>query len=174
MKQALKILKNQRTGQTMLEYIMLVGVVAVAGLVGFALFNDTCRTKLVGGIATLDHGHNARNAQDDLQVSSLTRFKELQADGSSHRYLASLKPTDLIAEEPPVFIPQPAPLPVQIPTDGYYLDVRPRHTSPVIWEPEHHHGGHYGSDGYDSGDSGFGRESGSGYCHGVRSYEMAM
>lgn len=173
MKLALKCLKNQRAGQTMTEYIMLVGVVAVAGLVGFALFNDTCRTKLVGGIAKLDRGQNLRNAQADLEVSSLTRFRDLQAH-SDHRQLASLKPTDPIAEEPPVFITQPAPSPVEIPTNGYYLDLRPRHTNPILWEPERHHGGHYGWDGYDPGNSDFGRDGGNGYHHGVRGYGTAM
>ena len=49
-----KQLDKSRQGQAMVEYIIIVVVVAVAALVVFGLFGDTIKKKMSGAVSSLD------------------------------------------------------------------------------------------------------------------------
>lgn len=72
---------KRKEGQAMVEYIIIVAVVAVAALVVFGLFGDTIRQKMSGAISTLDSGDNADAAQEDVANKSIDSLKNLDADG---------------------------------------------------------------------------------------------
>lgn len=73
---------KRKEGQAMVEYIIIVAVVAVAALVVFGLFGDTIRQKMSGAISTLDSGENAAEAQEDVANKSIDSLKNLDADGN--------------------------------------------------------------------------------------------
>ena len=76
---------KRKQGQAMVEYIIIVAVVAVAALVVFGLFGDTIRQKMSGAISTLDSGENADAAQDDVDSNKSGDFlKNLDAEGNSN------------------------------------------------------------------------------------------
>ena len=75
---------KRKQGQAMVEYIIIVAVVAVAALVVFGLFGDTIRQKMSGAISTLDSGDNADAAQDDVDSNSSGDFlRNLDAEGET-------------------------------------------------------------------------------------------
>jgi Flp pilus assembly pilin Flp len=75
---------KRKQGQAMVEYIIIVAVVAVAALVVFGLFGDTIRTKMSGAISTLDSGDNADQAQADVTSKKSGEFlKNLDETGES-------------------------------------------------------------------------------------------
>jgi type IV pilus assembly protein PilA len=75
---------KRKQGQAMVEYIIIVAVVAVAALVVFGLFGDTIRTKMSGAISTLDSGDNADEAQADVTSKKSGEFlKNLDETGES-------------------------------------------------------------------------------------------
>ncbi|WP_372806213.1 hypothetical protein [Pontiella sp.] len=75
---------KRKQGQAMVEYIIIVAVVAVAALVVFGLFGDTIRQKMSGAISTLDSGDNASAAQSDVSDNTSADFlKNLDAEGST-------------------------------------------------------------------------------------------
>ncbi len=74
---------KRKQGQAMVEYIIIVAVVAIAALVVFGLFGDTIRAKMSGAISTLDSGDYADEAQDDVDSNSSADFlKNLDSEGS--------------------------------------------------------------------------------------------
>jgi Flp pilus assembly pilin Flp len=80
----MKAKMKRKQGQAMVEYIIIVAVVAVAALVVFGLFGDVIRTKMSGAISTLDSGENADAAQDDVDSNKSANFlRDLDAEGES-------------------------------------------------------------------------------------------
>lgn len=70
---------RSRRGQAMTEYIIIVVVVALAALFIFAVFSDTIRAKLGGGVELL--GGDSGDKDDALDQSSLETLQELDEDG---------------------------------------------------------------------------------------------
>ena len=66
-------------GQAMTEYIIIVVVVALAALFIFAVFSDTIRAKLGGGVELLGGDSGAKD--DALDQGSLDTLQELDEDG---------------------------------------------------------------------------------------------
>lgn len=60
----MKIKMKRKAGQAMVEYIIIVAVVAIAALVIFGLFGDTIQQKLGGAVQELDP-----NAEVEVQDS---------------------------------------------------------------------------------------------------------
>ncbi len=72
--------KNSRkSGQTMVEYIIIVVIIAIAAIAIFGVFGDTIRAKLGGAVTELGGDDGARDAA--LSTSSADALKELDADG---------------------------------------------------------------------------------------------
>ncbi len=71
---------KSRRGQTMVEYIIIVAVVAIGGLVLFGIFGDTLKKKMSGVISSLDEdkGSEAQSAADE---NSAEQLKSLDATG---------------------------------------------------------------------------------------------
>lgn len=72
---------RRRSGQTMVEYIIIVVVVAIAALVLFGIFGDTLRKKLSGAVSSLDDEQGAE-AQSAAQEDSADMLRQLGEDGS--------------------------------------------------------------------------------------------
>ncbi|MFZ2654688.1 MAG: hypothetical protein WAX69_07195 [Victivallales bacterium] len=75
------ILRKKRTGQTIVEYILIVTLVAIASLTVLGLFSDTLRKKISGVISTLTSGTEATEAQSDVQTKSSDLLKDLDETG---------------------------------------------------------------------------------------------
>ena len=75
--------KKSREGQTMVEYIIIVAVIAVAALVVFGLFGDTIKKKMSGAVSALDEDLGSQ-AQTEAATSSADFIKNLDSDGTSH------------------------------------------------------------------------------------------
>jgi Flp pilus assembly pilin Flp len=71
--------KNQKSGQGMVEYIIIVAVIALAAIAIFGVFGDTIRSKLSGGVVAL--GGNAQQAQAATTTSSADYLKQLGQQG---------------------------------------------------------------------------------------------
>lgn len=71
MKKGMKKKMNGKSGQTMVEYIIIVVIVAIAAMIIFGLFSDTIRQKL--GFAIEEMGGDA---PDVSEGSSLEYFQE--------------------------------------------------------------------------------------------------
>jgi Flp pilus assembly pilin Flp len=71
---------KSRRGQTMVEYIIIVAVIAIGGLVLFGIFGDTLKKKMSGVISSLDEdkGSEAQSAADE---NSAEQLKSLDATG---------------------------------------------------------------------------------------------
>jgi Flp pilus assembly pilin Flp len=69
--------KNNKSGQTMVEYIIIVVIVAVAALAIFGLFSDKIQDKMVGATNALDSTGTASRSADSTDV-----LKSLDTDGS--------------------------------------------------------------------------------------------
>ena len=76
----LRRLKSRR-GQTMVEYIIVVVVIAIAGLVVFGIFGDTLKKKMSGAISALDR-EKGSEAQSAANTKSSEQLKNLDSDGS--------------------------------------------------------------------------------------------
>lgn len=68
---------KRKEGQAMVEYIIIVAVVAIAALVIFGMFGDTIKKKLGGAVDELDGGSAGSDA---AQGSSLEHLQELGGD----------------------------------------------------------------------------------------------
>ncbi len=75
--------KKSREGQTMVEYIIIVAVIAVAALVVFGLFGDTIKKKMSGAVSALDTDLGSQ-AQTEAATSSADFIKNLDSDGTSN------------------------------------------------------------------------------------------
>jgi len=70
--------RRSKSGQTMVEYIIIVVIIAIAAIAIFGVFGDTIRSKLGG--ATNELGGDAGAVQDALDTSSHDYLKELDSD----------------------------------------------------------------------------------------------
>ncbi len=77
------MIKKSREGQTMVEYIIIVAVIAVAALVVFGLFGDTIKKKMSGAVSALDEDLGSQ-AQTEAETSSADFIKNLDSDGTSN------------------------------------------------------------------------------------------
>jgi Flp pilus assembly pilin Flp len=74
-----KIMKKKRSGQTIVEYILIVVLVAIASIVVLGLFSDTLRAKMRGVISYI--GGDA--SEDSDQGKSADLLKNLDEDGAT-------------------------------------------------------------------------------------------
>ncbi|MDA3798998.1 MAG: hypothetical protein PF692_07950 [Kiritimatiellae bacterium] len=68
---------NKNSGQTMVEYIIIVVIIAVAALAIFGLFSDKIQDKMVGATNALDSTGTASRSADSVDV-----LKSLDTDGA--------------------------------------------------------------------------------------------
>jgi len=69
---------KRKKGQTMVEYIIIVAVVALAVLTLFGLFGDTLKKKLGGAVDELDEG--GAGAAAATKEKSVDQIKSLGND----------------------------------------------------------------------------------------------
>ena len=67
--------RKRNRGQAMVEYIIIVGVVAIAALVLFGMFGDKIKLKLGGAVDALDGGTSGQEAAEE--TSSLESLQAL-------------------------------------------------------------------------------------------------
>ena len=70
---------KRRSGQTMVEYIIIVVVIAIAALAVFGILGDTVKDKAGGAVTSLTTGDNAKDAKDAVKEKSIDKFKDLHA-----------------------------------------------------------------------------------------------
>lgn len=80
----MKTSRNRKSGQTMVEYIIIVVIIAIAALAIFGIFGDTLRQKLSGAVSELDSGNGASEAQTAAgdYGDSLQKLKDLDKTGN--------------------------------------------------------------------------------------------
>ncbi len=80
----MKARRNKKSGQTMVEYIIIVVIIAIAAIAVFGIFGDTIRQKLSGAVSELD-SNNADAAQEAAGETgdSAQWLKDLPAEGSN-------------------------------------------------------------------------------------------
>ncbi len=71
---------NRKSGQTMVEYIIIVVIVAIAAIAIFGVFSDTIRAKLGGAVEELGGDSSAKD--DALNTKSHDWLKQLNESGS--------------------------------------------------------------------------------------------
>ena len=76
-------ISKSREGQTMVEYIIIIVVIAIAALVVLGLFGDTIKKKMSGAVSSLDNDLGS-SAQTEAAKSSVDTVKSLEADGTSN------------------------------------------------------------------------------------------
>lgn len=69
--------KRSKSGQGMVEYIIIVAIIALAAIAIFGVFGDTIRQKLGGAVTELGGDDSARDAA--LQTGSAQYLKDLQS-----------------------------------------------------------------------------------------------
>ena len=62
---------KRKQGQAMVEYIIIVAVVAIAALVIFGIFGDTIQEKLAGATAELDSDSTAMDQVEEGRSRSV-------------------------------------------------------------------------------------------------------
>ena len=64
---------KRRSGQTMVEYIIIVALVAICGLAVWRIFGGTLNKKMTGIISSLDEekGNEAKSAADEIDIRTL-------------------------------------------------------------------------------------------------------
>lgn len=75
----MKIRRTKRTGQAIVEYIIIIVIVAVAALTVMGLFSDRIRTIIAGVASTF--GDN--NAASNVDTKSTQILKDMDKDGLS-------------------------------------------------------------------------------------------
>ena len=73
---------SRRSGQTMVEYIIIVVVIAIAALAVFGILGDTVTEKGSGVVNSLTTTDNADKAQAEAKGNAIDKLKGLEADGS--------------------------------------------------------------------------------------------
>jgi len=68
--------KQYKSGQGMVEYIIIVAIIALAAIAIFGVFGDTIRNKLGGAVTEL--GGDDSKAKTALQTDSATYLKNLK------------------------------------------------------------------------------------------------
>ncbi|MCL1856706.1 MAG: hypothetical protein FWF84_03575 [Kiritimatiellaeota bacterium] len=72
---------KRRSGQTMVEYIIIVVVIAIAGLVLFGLFGDVIRKKMGGAVSSLDEDLGSEAQTEVQKGSTADMLKKLDETG---------------------------------------------------------------------------------------------
>lgn len=72
--------KQNKSGQGMVEYIIIVAIVALAAIAIFGVFGDTIRNKLAGGVTQL--GGDETKSQAALNTDSATYLKDLKGNSA--------------------------------------------------------------------------------------------
>ena len=74
----LRMRPSSRRGQTMVVYIIIVVVIAIAGLILFGLFGDTLKKKMSGAVSALDDdlGSEAQTAAETRSHDQLRNLDE--------------------------------------------------------------------------------------------------
>jgi Flp pilus assembly pilin Flp len=72
--------KQSKSGQGMVEYIIIVAIIALAAIAIFGVFGDTIRNKLGGAVTEL--GGDETRAQEALDTRSADYLKDLEGDSS--------------------------------------------------------------------------------------------
>ena len=70
--------RNRKSGQGMVEYIIIVVVVALAALAIFGVFSDTLRSKMGGAVQEL--GGDQDKVDEALEKSATEVFEDLDAE----------------------------------------------------------------------------------------------
>lgn len=78
----MKRIRNRKSGQTMVEYIIIVVIIAIAAIAIFGVFGDTIRQKLSGAVYELGGDEGA--ADTALDTGSEDWLKDLEAEGSGN------------------------------------------------------------------------------------------
>ena len=73
---------KSRRGQTMVEYIIIVAIVAIGCLVVFGIFGDTIKKKVSGVVSSMDD-EKGQLAQDEADKDSAELFKSLDESGKT-------------------------------------------------------------------------------------------
>lgn len=73
--------KQSKSGQGMVEYIIIVAIIALAAIAIFGVFGDTIRNKLGGAVTEL--GGDESKAQTALSKDSATYLKDLKGSSST-------------------------------------------------------------------------------------------
>ena len=71
--------RNRKSGQSMVEYIIIVVIIAIAAIAIFGVFGDTIRAKLGGAVTELGGDSGARD--EALSTSSADALRDLDAQG---------------------------------------------------------------------------------------------
>ena len=74
-------LDEARQGQAMVEYIIIVVVIAVAALVMFGFSGDAIKQKMSAAVSALDEDLGSQ-AQSEASESSADQLRNLDADGT--------------------------------------------------------------------------------------------
>jgi len=74
-------IRKSKSGQTMVEYIIIVVIIAIAAIAIFGIFSDTIRAKLGGAVAELGGDSTAKD--DALVTDSHQWLKDLDKDGGT-------------------------------------------------------------------------------------------
>jgi len=69
---------NRKSGQGMVEYIVIVAIIALAAIAIFGVFGDTIRAKVGGGVKEL--GGDPGKTTEALSVESAKYMKDLKPD----------------------------------------------------------------------------------------------
>ena len=67
---------NRKSGQGMVEYIVIVAIIALAAIAIIGVFGDTIRSKVSGGVTEL--GGDTSAAQTATQTKSVDYMKALK------------------------------------------------------------------------------------------------
>jgi Flp pilus assembly pilin Flp len=70
---------KRKSGQTMVEYIIIVVIIAVAAIAIFGVFGDTIRQKLGGAVEEIGGDSGEKDAA--LETRSEDFLKEMSEDG---------------------------------------------------------------------------------------------
>jgi Flp pilus assembly pilin Flp len=74
--------RKRKSGQALVEYIIIVVVVALAALAILAVFSDTIRAKLGGAVEELGGDQGAKD--DALDKESIEYLRDLDEDGAGN------------------------------------------------------------------------------------------
>lgn len=72
-------MKKSKSGQTMVEYIIIVVIIAVAAIAIFGVFGDTIRAKLGGAVVEIGGDEGAVSDATDTESAEI--LKDLDVDG---------------------------------------------------------------------------------------------
>jgi Flp pilus assembly pilin Flp len=79
----MKARRNSKSGQTMVEYIIIVVIIAVAAIAVFGIFGDTLRQKVSGAVSVLDSNNSGAAVDAATDKSSADWLKNLDEEGNS-------------------------------------------------------------------------------------------